>query len=125
MRLFRQYSLWLTSTYTSTTTFAKEHFDKKSTILFYVYLHFRQTLGKCLQVWESVIDDSLLGIYVVTSTAAERSNQIKNNNTIIKHFHSIFKVCHTHSKKSIHLLTAIFLLRKVAFSQIEYISRAF
>jgi len=79
MCLFRQYSLCLTSTYTSTTTFAKDHFDKKSTILFYVYLHFRQTLGTCLQVWESVIDDYILGIYVVTSTNAERSKQVKKN----------------------------------------------
>ena len=54
---------------------------------------------------------------------AEKSHPIKKY-LFLKHFHSIFKVNHIHSKKSIHLLTAIFLLRKVAFSQIEYISRA-
>ena len=45
---------------------------------------------------------------------AERSNLIKTHITII-HFHSIFKVNYIHSKKSIHLLTAVFLSRNGVF----------
>ena len=68
----------------------------------------------------------LLARYAVASLLtpyAERSNPIKTH-TIIKHFHSIFKVNHIHSKKSIHLLTAVFLSRNGLFFYKKYISRA-
>ena len=54
---------------------------------------------------------------------AEKSHPIKKY-LFLKHFHSIFKVIYTHSKKSIHLLTAVFLLRNGEFFYKEYISRA-
>ena len=42
---------------------------------------------------------------------AEKSHPIKKY-LFLKHFHSIFKVNHIHSKKSIHLLTCYFYIVK-------------